>query len=183
MSVWLTARGAGLSALILLTVSTALGALVSRRGRPGARYVAQYVHRTCAGLGLGVLVLHVATILADSYAHVGVSGALVPFTSSYRATAIALGTIAAYLFLAVAAVGLARGRMAASERAVRAWRGIHALAYAGWALALVHGFTAGTDSDVGWVRLIYLGCLVAVGGAVATRLSRPIAVRAQGALR
>ena len=183
MNVWLTARGAGLSALILLTVATALGALGSLRGPAGRRYVVQYVHRVCAGVGLGVLVLHVGTVLADSYAHVGVSGALVPFTAGYRATAVALGTIAAYLFLAVAVLGFARGRMAGSVRATRAWRGVHSLAYAGWAAALVHGFAAGTDSAVGWVRAIYVGCIAAVIGALAARLTQLSLVRTQGVLK
>jgi DMSO/TMAO reductase YedYZ heme-binding membrane subunit len=183
MNVWLTARGAGLSALILLTISTSLGALVSMRGKASLRYVAQYVHRVCAGFGIGVLALHVATIIADSYAHVGVSGALVPFTSGYRATAIGLGTIALYVFLAVAVLGFARGRMAASERGARRWRGVHALSYAAWGIAVVHGFTAGTDSSIGWVRLVYAGCVAAVAGALASRLTHLRLVRVQGALK
>jgi sulfoxide reductase heme-binding subunit YedZ len=183
MNVWLTARGAGLSALVLLTVATALGALVSMRGKASVRYVAQYVHRVCAGLGLGVLVLHIVTILADSYAHVGVSGALVPFTSGYRATAVALGTIAMYLFVAIAVLGLARGRMAASDRGARTWRAVHTLSYAAWGLAVLHGFTAGSDSSVGWVRLLYLGCIAAVVAAAGARLTNLRPVRVQGALK
>ena len=178
MSVWFTARGAGLSALILLSVSTGLGALVSRSrttarsANPSRRYLWQYLHRVTAGLGLAVLVLHVATILADSYAHVGWRGALIPFTSGYRPTAIALGSLAAYLFIGVAVLGLARGRMAASPRGARIWRGLHGLAYVGWGTAILHGFTAGTDSSVGWVRLIYATCLVAVLGSSAGRILR-----------
>jgi sulfoxide reductase heme-binding subunit YedZ len=183
MNVWLTARCAGLSALILLTIATALGALVSLRGPAARRYVAQYVHRVAAGLGLGVLVLHVGTVIADSYAHVNVSGALVPFTAGYKATAVALGTIGAYLLLAVAVLGFARGRMAGSVQAVKAWRGVHALAYAGWAVALVHGFAAGTDSAIGWVRAIYVACIAAVVGALAARLTQLSPMRAQGALK
>jgi sulfoxide reductase heme-binding subunit YedZ len=182
-AVWLTARGAGLSALVLLTIATTLGALGSLRGRAATRYVVQYVHRVCAGLGLGVLALHVGTVVVDSYAHVGVSGALVPFTAGYRATAVGLGTIAAYVFVAVAVLGLARGRMAASVRGARTWRGVHALAYGGWAVALVHGFTAGTDTSLPWVRAIYVGCVAAVVGALASRLTQVSLVRAQGVLK
>jgi predicted ferric reductase len=183
MNVWFTARGAGLSALILLSLSTCLGALVSRSragartGNPGRRYIAQYLHRVSAGLGLAVLVLHVGTILADSYAHVGWRGALIPFTSGYRPTAIALGSLSAYLFIGVALLGLARGRMAASPRGARVWRSLHGLAYLGWGTAILHGFTAGTDSSVGWVRLIYATCLAAVLGSLAYRvvtLRRPV---------
>jgi predicted ferric reductase len=153
------------------------------RGKPATRYIAQYVHRVGAGLGLGVLALHVGTILADSFAHVGVTGALIPFTSGYRATAVALGTLAAYLFVTVAVLGFARGRMAASAGATRVWRGVHTLAYLGWAAAVVHGFTAGTDSGVGWVRFVYLASIAAVAGAFAGRLTHVRLFRVQGVLK
>jgi predicted ferric reductase len=181
MMLWYTARGAGLAALVLLTVATSLGALVSRRGAgPAARhaerrYVLQYLHRVCAGLGLAVLVLHLATILADSYAHVGWRGALIPFASGYRPVWVALGSLAAYTFIAVALLGFARGQMAASPRGARIWRALHCLAYVGWVSAIWHGFMSGTDSSFGWVRLLYLACLAAVVGSVAARL---VALRA-----
>jgi predicted ferric reductase len=184
MNIWFTARGAGLSALILLSLSTCLGALVSRHGPAGRRYVVQYLHRATATLGIAVLILHISTILADAYAHVGWRGALIPFTSGYRPTWVALGSLAAYTFIAVAALGLARGRMAASPRGARVWRGLHGLAYVGWVMAMVHGFESGTDSSVGWVRLMYLVCLVAVIGSVVARLTvlrpRPAADRFAG---
>jgi hypothetical protein len=170
-TVWMTARGAGLSALVLLTVSTCIGALASCRWTPETRVVLQYVHRAAASLGLGVLVLHIAMILADSYAHVGVSGAIVPFTSSYRATWVGIGTLAAYCFVFVGALGFARGRIAGSERGVKIWRRLHGAAYGGWVLAIVHGFTSGTDSSITWVRMLYLLSALAVLAAAATRMS------------
>lgn len=170
MTIWYVARAAGLSALILLSMSTALGALVSRRGRATRRFVIQYLHRVTAGLGLTVLCVHIGLILADSYAKVGWLGALVPFASGYRPLPVALGTTAAYLFVLVSIMGLARGRMAASQRGARVWRGVHALAYLGWFAAMWHGFLSGTDSEVGWTRLIYLACLLGVAGASAWRV-------------
>ena len=171
MTIWMTARGAGLSALVLLTVSTCVGALTSGRGKPATRVVLQYVHRTAASLGLGVLVLHVGMILADSYAQVGVTGAIVPFTSTYRATWVGLGTLAAYSFLFVSALGYARGRIAGSQRGVAIWRKLHCAAYGGWALAVVHGFKSGTDSSVTWVRMLYVFSVLSVLAAAAFRVS------------
>jgi predicted ferric reductase len=174
--IWMTARGAGLSAVVLLTTSTVLGTLASRHGagspHPNAtrRYLMQYLHRTFAGLALAAVALHIVTILADSYAHVGWVGALVPLTSSYRPMTVALGTLAAYLLIGVAVLGLARGRMAASPRGARVWRRLHALAFVAWGAAMLHGFLSGTDSSVGWVRNLYIGCLLAVLAAVAVRL-------------
>lgn len=183
MNLWLISRGAGLSALVLLTLSTSLGALVSIRGRAHVRYIVQYLHRVFAGLGLAVLGLHIGTVLADSYAHVGWTGAIIPFTSGYRPTAVALGTLATYTFGLVAILGLARARMAASVRATRVWRALHGLAYVGWGAAVWHGVNSGTDISVGWVRYLYVACVMAVLGSLVTRIPHLRATRLQGALR
>jgi sulfoxide reductase heme-binding subunit YedZ len=173
MTIWFTMRGAGLTALVLLTITTCIGVLVSGGGRPDLRYVVQYVHRVTASLGLGVLTLHVVTALMDSYAGVGITGAIVPFTSGYRATWVGLGTIAAYLIVLVAATGFARGRIAASEKGAAIWRTVHGLSYGAWGLALIHGFESGTDSGQTWVRILFLVCLAAVPTCLALRNPSP----------
>jgi hypothetical protein len=176
-AVWLTARGTGLSALVLLTATTVLGALTSGRGRATTRYLTQRVHRALAVTGIAVLAVHVGTILADSYAHVGVTGAVVPFMSGYRATWVGLGTIAAYLLVLTSALGLARGRVAASPAGARLWRPVHALGYLAWAAALYHGLRSGTDSAVAWVRWTYLACAGAGFAAMTWRLLAEMAPR------
>jgi predicted ferric reductase len=171
MMLWYVARGAGLSALVLLTISTALGALMTGRGTASNRVLAQYTHRATASLGLGVLLLHVLTILADSYAGVGWFGALVPLQSGYRPLWVGLGTLAVYTFVGVAALGFARGRLTTSARGVQIWRSLHGLAYLGWGLAMLHGINSGSDTSVTWVRMLYVGCAAAVLGSVAARVS------------
>lgn len=185
MTIWYVARGAGLAALLLLTVSTAIGALMVGRGRAANRVVVQYLHRVTGSVGLAALALHLGSILADSYAHVGWTASIIPFTSAYRPTWVGLGTLAIYTFVLVAAVGFARGRMATSKIGAKVWRGIHALAYAGWVMAMLHGLKSGTDTSVPWVRLLYIGCAVAVGGSVAVRFGlakRPDLVRGSRSL-
>ncbi len=180
MTIWYLARGAGLAALMLLTASTAIGALMTGRGRSTTRVMWNYVHRVTASLGLGVLVLHIGSILADSYSHVGWVGSIVPFTSGYRPTWVGLGTLAVYAFVLAAAVGVARARIATSERGARAWRWLHGLAYGGWGLAMLHGFNSGSDSELAWVRMLYVACGVAVAASIAVRVGlerRPDLVR------
>jgi len=128
------------------------------------------VHRSAAVLGLALIAIHVSTIVLDRKAHVGVAAVFVPFASAYRPGSVALGSIAAYTFALVAALGLARGRMAASRNAVIAWRALHCLSYGAWAVAVLHGFNAGTDRSVGWVRLLTIGCVAIVVASVAARL-------------
>jgi len=172
MTLWFTARGAGLSALLLLSMSTALGAVMTGRGTATGRVVWHYVHRITASLGLGVLLLHVATILADPFAHVGWKGAVIPFTAGYRPTWVGLGTLAVYTFVLVAAVGFARGRFANTTRGAALWRQLHSLAYLGWGMAMWHGFLSGSDSGVAWVRWLYVACGVGVLSALTARLTR-----------
>jgi methionine sulfoxide reductase heme-binding subunit len=170
VTLWYIARGAGLSALLLLTISTCVGALATRPAEAANRVVVQYLHRCAATLGLTVLALHVTTILADSYAHVGWRGAIVPFASTYRPAWVALGTLAVYTFVVVAVLGYARGRIATSRRGATMWRWLHGLAYVGWASAMLHGLKSGSDSSLGWVRWLYVACAVAVVGSVIVRV-------------
>ncbi len=174
MNFWYIARGAGLAALVLLSISTCIGALMSTRSgnRPASRVVVSYVHRVSASLGLGVLLLHLFAILADSYAHVGWQASIVPFTSSYRPTWVGLGTLAIYTFLLVAAVGFARGRFASSQLGATAWRWLHALAYVGWGMAMLHGVKSGTDTALGWVQLLYIACGAGVFASIGVRIAR-----------
>jgi len=104
-TLWFTARGAGLSALLVLSVATALGALTSiKSAKPSTRVIVQYVHRSAAVLGLALIAIHVSTIVLDRKAHVGVAAVFVPFASAYRPGSVALGSIAAYTFALVAAL-------------------------------------------------------------------------------
>jgi predicted ferric reductase len=173
MSIWFIARGAGLSAMVLLTASTCLGALSSGRGTIGTRVVGQYVHRVVASLGLAVLALHIWAILTDSYAHVGWVGALVPFTSGYEPNRVAIGSLAVYSVVVAALVGATRRGFANSRHGAAVWRYLHGVAYLACGLSILHGFTTGTDSSVGWVRVLYVLCLVALGSTLAVRLARP----------
>ncbi len=158
-SLWFTARGAGLSALIALSLAVGLGAIGSMRMRSAAsRVIVQYLHRTAAVLGLALILVHVTTLVMDSKAHVGLAGAIIPFASHYRANSIALGSIAMYALLIVAALGAARGRVAGSPRAAKIWRALHALAYPAWTTALLHSILSGTDRSQGWVIVLDFIC-------------------------
>lgn len=190
-ALWFTARGAGLSAMLVLSVAVVLGALGSMHTRaPSTRVVVQYVHRTAAALGLGLIGVHVTMLVLDPKEHVGLAGALVPFAAHYRPGAVALGSMAMYAFLVVAALGVARGRLAASRIGAATWRGLHALAYPAWLAAVVHGLLAGTDRSQRWVIVLTVGCIGAVVAAVLARLSviddepaRPSRQRMRGAAR
>jgi methionine sulfoxide reductase heme-binding subunit len=165
---WYLTRSTGVVALVLLTVTVAIGVLdVARVGGPTwPRFVIDGVHRTVSLLAVALLGIHILTAVLDSFAPISLINAVVPFTGQYRPIWLGLGALASDLLLAVAVTSLARRRLGHS-----AWRATHWLAYACWPIAVIHGFGTGSDVAKVWLEAINLGCVVVVLAAVVARAS------------
>jgi predicted ferric reductase len=162
---WLLARAGGLAAYVTLTLSVLAGLVLKSRPftRLRASAVAE-VHKTLAISGLGALVLHAVALVLDSTVKVSLAALFVPGLVSYRPAAVAAGVLAGWLFLAVTVSFRLRKRIG-----VRMWRRLHWLTYGLFALATVHGISAGTDTPRPWATGLYLGALGAVASATAWR--------------
>ena len=106
-ALWYATRGAGAVALVLLTISVALGVGEVRMWRPpGApRFAVAAVHRTASLLAVVFVAIHVITVVADPFPHIGLLTGVVPFVTSYRPLWLGLGTIGFDLMLAVTSGG------------------------------------------------------------------------------
>jgi sulfoxide reductase heme-binding subunit YedZ len=165
---WAFGRSSGIIALILLTVALLLG-VVTRSGRPLPglpRFSISVVHRNTALLSVVFLVLHIGTLLLDSYAHLNLADAFVPFIGADKPFWLGLGTLAFDLVLAVIITALLRQRIG-----TRAFRAFHWLVYAMWPIALLHGVFEGTNGTSGWFLLGAGVSTVAVIAAVVWRIS------------
>jgi methionine sulfoxide reductase heme-binding subunit len=139
---WDTARAGGIVAWALLAASVLWGLTISMKASPRRLRPSWMldVHRFLGGLAVVFVGVHVASIVLDSYVHFGLTEILVPLASSWHPVAVAWGIVGMYLLLAVELTSLARRRLPR-----RAWRTVHALSFPTFALATVHGITAGTD--------------------------------------
>jgi methionine sulfoxide reductase heme-binding subunit len=138
---WLIARSSGLVAFALLTLSVWLGlAMSTRLLGPKRQKPLLALHRTLAWTGLSMVGLHVGALLADPVLHFGALAVLVPGASTYRPAAVALGVIAAWLSLALAASFNARRWIGQ-----KGWRRLHYATFAAFWLALGHALLVGTD--------------------------------------
>jgi hypothetical protein len=166
-TLWYVTRGTGVVALLLLTASVLLGIGVALRwrGRTWPRFAVADAHRNLTLLSIAFVAVHVVTTVADGFAPISLTAAVVPFASPYRPLWLAFGTISFDLLLALVATSLARGRVPP-----RVWRLVHWLAYAAWPVALVHAFGTGSDARFGWFALLGFSCLAAVALAVLVRL-------------
>ena len=164
---WYLTRASGTVALILLTLSVALGVLdVEQYSTPRVpRFVVDGVHRTASLLAVVFLLVHILTSALDSFASIPLIDAIVPFAGTYRPLWLGLGAASFDLVLAIMITSVARRRLG-----YRAWRLTHWLAYASWPIALLHALGTGSDVKATWMLAICGACLVVVLVAVWMRV-------------
>lgn len=178
---WVLGRGLGIAGYLCLVALTAAGLWLRHpwrtRWRRPAVEAQLRLHAALAALTLATVVGHIVALVLDTYAGVGLTGAVVPGAATYRPIPTSLGTVSLYLGLLVGVSAALAGRIIG-----RAWLPVHRLAVGVLALVWLHAVLAGSDTT----RLapLYLttgGGLVAL--AVTRRLAASPAPEALGAAR
>jgi sulfoxide reductase heme-binding subunit YedZ len=166
-SLWYMTRATGLVSLILLSATVVLGivASVGWTTERWPRFLSQSVHRNLSLLCIVLIAVHVVTTVADGYVPIGFLDAVIPFRTPYRPLWVGFGAVALDLLLAVAITSGFRKRIG-----VRAWRGVHWLAYLCWPIALLHGLGSGSDTRLSVASFVNIICVASVVAAVAWRL-------------
>jgi DMSO/TMAO reductase YedYZ heme-binding membrane subunit len=157
----------GVFALVALTATVGAGLLATDGilRTPEWRIRAQALHRMLSLVALAALANHV---MLEVLAHrVSLIDGFVPFLATRRTFFMGLGTLASDLFIVIIITGIMRARFAGARRWL--WRTLHALAYAAWPLAIVHGLLAGRSAKP-YVDWSYGGCLALVGLALTLRI-------------
>ena len=166
---------AGVLALIALTAEVGIGLVASDRifMKPSARVTAQALHRAMGFGAIAFLAIHIALeIIAGRSQPADV---VIPFLDKGKTFYLGLGTVASDMFIVIIMTGIYRARLAASM-SPKAWRVIHASAYAAWIFGLLHGLLGGRPAKSffgfsGFVAWSYGACVVAVAAALMVRLA------------
>ena len=146
---WLASRASGLVALVLVTISVAIGLAMAGKvmRRSGLSRKLLAIHEHTAVAGIVAIAVHGITLLGDPWLNPGVGGIAIPFTMGFRPLFTGLGILAGYL---AALLGLSfyfRRRIGA-----KLWRKAHRATVVVWVLGLVHAFGAGSDASAPWFR-------------------------------
>lgn len=168
---WYVARSTGIVAWSLLTLSMTWGLMLHTRilnGRPTPRWLLD-LHRFLGGLSIVFVALHLAGLVGDSYAHFGPAELFVPFASSWRPAAVALGVVAMYLLVAIEVTSLLMRHLPR-----RWWRAVHLSSFATFLLSTLHTITAGSDARN---SVLILAVNVAVAAVLFLILVRVLAPR------
>lgn len=173
---WVISRATGLTAVVALTLAMAAGLLIRTREPAGRLKGAGLttVHRTLSGTALVAIAVHGTALLFDPTVRLSLTQLVVPGLIPYRPVWTALGVIAAELALVVHLSFRWRSRIG-----VHAWRRIHMLTYGVFALGVLHGIMAGTDSATPWAQALYGGAVACVCGLTGWRIATAPRARAR----
>ena len=171
---WYLARASGLVAWAALAASMAWGiALATRLLRPHDRpaWLAD-LHRYLGGLTLVLTGVHLGALVADSTVHFGLAELVVPFASSWRPGAVALGVVSLYALVAVQLTSLLRPRLPR-----RWWQAVHRASYLAAFGVPLHAVTAGSDAAapamrVSAIALIMVSVVLTVARVIVRKTPR-----------
>jgi predicted ferric reductase len=170
LRIWLAARATGITTFLLLTAQVAFGLILSHPTNRSTWKLSKRLfpwHDNLLVFVVAFVAAHIVTLAADPYAGVGLAGALVPGLSSYRSSAVALGTLGLYALLVT---GLSARYTSLLPRGL--WLRLHRLSIVVFVLAWVHGVLAGTDSVALLPMYVAAGLLVVGAGAYRYWVSR-----------
>jgi len=151
---WYMARSGGIVAYLLLWLSTVWGLTLSTKITDGLvpAPIAYGLHEFLSIGAVLFTVVHAVVLLGDEYIQFNLWHLTVPFIAPYEPLWTGLGVIGLYMTVILTGSFYVRKRIGQ-----KLWRKMHYLAFAGYALALLHGLMAGTDSATDGFRLMYLG--------------------------
>ena len=157
---WYLSRASGIVAWVMLTGSVLWGIVLASDLFPKWRRNAWLLsmHRWLAGMTFFFVAGHLVTLLFDSYAKFTVAALLIPYASTWRPTAIALGVVALWLLIAVELTALAMKKLSKTW-----WRDIHIASYLVFWSVSIHGALAGTDTSkpmYTWAAIAALSAVV-----------------------
>ncbi len=166
---WHLVRSAGLTAYALVGLSTVWGLFLSSRlikdWTPGP--VSLLLHATTSWLAVVLGIAHVGLLLWDTYYHYTIADLLIPFIGPYRPLAVGLGTISAWLILAIT-ISFSLRKLIGQ----RNWRLLHYTSYATFVLITVHALMAGTDASKVGMQILVTLFTVAIGVIFVLRVTR-----------
>ena len=179
MSIWRTvtwdvARAGGFTAFGLLTLSVAIGLVLTLQWQSARwpRIINSELHNFIALLALIFTVVHILAVWVDPFTNFGWDEVFIPFVSHYRPLGMALGIIALYIGIAIGISTWLR-----SHIGYRWWRRLHMLTLVLYVLVVVHGITTGSDTATRWGIAIYFFSVILVAILLWNRLIKSVNAR------
>jgi methionine sulfoxide reductase heme-binding subunit len=141
---WITSRAAGISALVLASLSVGVGLAMAGRllGRGPERL---RIHETLSLSVMVAIAVHGLSLIGDQYLHPSLINVTVPFTLSYKTLATSIGIVSGWAFILLGLSYYVRKHIGTKR-----WRMLHRFTLLAWLGGLAHTFAMGTDAGQLW---------------------------------
>jgi sulfoxide reductase heme-binding subunit YedZ len=161
---WITSRAAGVTAMVLASVSVGFGLLMAGRLGQGGAADRRPIHETLSLAVMLAIAVHGLSLLGDTFLRPTLLDVTVPFTFSYKTIPTSLGILAGWATFALGLSYYLRAKIG-----VKRWRMIHRFTVLAWAAGILHALLMGTDAGQVWFTLLVLVCVGPVVGLLAAR--------------
>jgi sulfoxide reductase heme-binding subunit YedZ len=169
---WITSRAAGTAALVLSSISVAVGLTIGSRRLRGRLSDLRVLHEALSLATIVALLVHVFTLLGDGFLKLSIVDLTLPFASGYETFWTTLGIVAFWALLALGLSYYARARIGAQR-----WRVLHRFTALAWLLGLAHSLGEGTDAGQLWflamVAIVTVPALALLLGRYLKRAAGP----------
>ena len=174
---WITSRAAGSAALVLSSLSVCVGLLIGGRLLKGRGPDLRVTHEALSLATIAALIVHVLSLLGDSYLHPSLGALSIPFLSGYKTLWTSMGIVGFWAMLLLGLSYYARARIGQQR-----WRVLHRFTALAWILGLAHALGEGTDAGQTWfLAMIGIVVVPAIGLLLTRLLSSSPAPQAGGA--
>ncbi len=142
---WITARAAGLAALVLVSASVGVGVALSGRLDTSSGSDLRIAHEALSLAAFAMIALHVLALLEDSYFHPSIADIAIPVQLDYREPYMAIGIIGGWGTILLGLSYYIRGLIGIAR-----WKVLHRLTGVAWVLSVIHTLGEGSDSGAAW---------------------------------
>jgi sulfoxide reductase heme-binding subunit YedZ len=142
---WITSRAAGIAALLFASAAAGLGLTSAMKLVKGRGPDLRVAHEALSLATMVALVVHVVSLLGDSYLSPSVADLTIPFVSGYKEPWMSIGIIGGWALLILGLSYYARRRIGSAR-----WRRLHRLTSVAWVASVAHSLGEGTDAGLAW---------------------------------
>ncbi len=164
---WITSRAAGITALVLASITVGIGLTMGGRLIRGSNPDRRALHEVLSLSVMLAVALHGLSLIGDTYLHPTLADVTIPFAESYKQIWTTVGIVAGWGLIVLGLSYYVRKRIGMNR-----WKVIHRFTALAWIAGLIHAFTEGTDAGQTWFIALILLSAAPAAIALGWRLAK-----------
>lgn len=148
---WITSRAAGITALLLASLSVGFGLLMGGKLMKRIGPDRRTIHEVLSLSVIVAIAVHGLALIGDNYMRPSLLDVTLPFVWSYKPLSTSIGIVAGWALILLGLSYYLRNRIGSKR-----WATIHRFTLLAWGFGLLHALTEGTDAGQTWFLALVL---------------------------